>query len=427
MVKEMISVNVLKPKAALNYWSSKVPVTKKDFDKLSDEAKRRAFTVSGLSRLDQVTAVQTAITKCLDDGGTLADFKKQIPDIIKAQGWTGKSAHRIDNIFRTNLQSAYMAGRYEQMSKTTKLRPYWMLVAVHDKRTRTTHIAVDGLIFPHDHPFWNTWFPPNGFACRCTVITLSERQVKARGLKVETDMPDRLLVVDPATGMETFVTPIPDKGWSQNVGKDWLAGLEPSEVDGQVKTLGDKAICRGGQFAKDDPCKPPLKDIDHKHLLSASGKDILPKGLKDEEYVKAFLKEFGLKGLNCSKVISLPGTKVPIVINKGFFIDKRTGLWKVQNSEREQFVKLLARTIQNPFEIWSVPVEISGKKLPALRFIRLFKDKTGKKIGGFVAFNLINGRRWQAATAFTPKVNNEVNMLKYLERQRAGILIYREP
>ena len=35
----------------------------------------------------------------------------------------------------------------------------------------------------------SSWFPPNGFRCRCTVKTLSKRQVEARGLKVEQSAP----------------------------------------------------------------------------------------------------------------------------------------------------------------------------------------------------------------------------------------------
>ncbi|CAH8721330.1 hypothetical protein HTL2_006310 [Paenibacillus melissococcoides] len=46
-----------------------------------------------------------------------------------------------------------------------------------------------GRVFRADDPIWNTWYPPNGFRCRCTVRTLSERQVRERGLKVETTPP----------------------------------------------------------------------------------------------------------------------------------------------------------------------------------------------------------------------------------------------
>lgn len=221
----MISIDALKPAAALKFWSSKVPVTKKEFEALCEKAKTRAFTVSGISRQDQVTAIQRAIQKILDEGGTLDDFKDQISEIIELQGWTGKKAHRITNIFRTNMQSAYMAGRYEQLQKTTKLRPYWRYLAVGDKRTRPSHMALDGKVYPADHPFWDSYYPPNGFQCRCTVQSLSDRQVKKNGYKVESEFPGTTMVRMP-DGSEVNANPMPDKGWSNNVGKDWLAGLK---------------------------------------------------------------------------------------------------------------------------------------------------------------------------------------------------------
>ena len=70
-----------------------------------------------------------------------------------------------------------------------RLRPYWQYDAVNDSHTRPSHLAMDGRVFPADSPVWDTWYPPNGFRCRCTVTTLSARQVKERGLKVETEAP----------------------------------------------------------------------------------------------------------------------------------------------------------------------------------------------------------------------------------------------
>lgn len=64
-----------------------------------------------------------------------------------------------------------------------------MYDAVNDSHTRPSHLAMDGKVFPADSPIWDTWFPPNGFRCRCTVRTLSKRQVEQRGLKVETSFP----------------------------------------------------------------------------------------------------------------------------------------------------------------------------------------------------------------------------------------------
>lgn len=53
----------------------------------------------------------------------------------------------------------------------------------------TSHLEMGGRVYPADSPVWDVWFPPNGFKCRCTVKTLSKRQVEQRGLKVETTFP----------------------------------------------------------------------------------------------------------------------------------------------------------------------------------------------------------------------------------------------
>lgn len=39
-----------------------------------------------------------------------------------------------------------------------------------------------GKIFRFDDPFWTTFYPPNGFNCRCTVRSFSERDLQRRGL-----------------------------------------------------------------------------------------------------------------------------------------------------------------------------------------------------------------------------------------------------
>jgi len=313
------------------------------------------------------------------------------------------------------------------MKRVAKSRPYWMLVAVHDRRTRQTHLAVDGLVYPHDHPFWQTWYPPNGFACRCVVVTLSERQVKARGLTVQTDMPDTIRVVDPTTGIESFVTPIPDKGWATNVGEDWLSGLTPSEMADDLTDLPNRPLCRTGNHAAGPICKPPLQTLDPRHVKRIGKDDILPKGLKDEEYVRAFLNEFGVNNLHQSIVHKLAGS-VPVVISKNFFIrDKVKGVrWKVKKEGREQYVKLLAKTILDPFEVWETTVNIKGRVRPCLNVLRLFANTNGK-IGGYGVFHLIGGRQWLAATTFTPKLGMpEKALLKYLEGKRNGRLLFRE-
>jgi SPP1 gp7 family putative phage head morphogenesis protein len=423
-----VTIEPLAPAEAINYWKGKAPVSTADFERMDTAARSRAFAVSGLAKMDQVGSMHAAIGKAIENGETLADFKGRIGDIIDQQGWTGKKAWRVENIFRTNVQSAYMAGRYQQMKRVAKSRPYWMLVAVRDRRTRQTHLAVDGLVYPYDHPFWQTWYPPNGFACRCVVVTLSERQVKSRGLKVQTEIPDTIRVIDPETGMESFVTPIPDKGWATNVGEDWMSGLAPSELDSEPVNVSAKALCRSGDHAAGPVCRPPLTEIDRRHIVEIDEKhDLLSKNLSKEEHVLAFLKEFGLRSLSDSKLHTVQGG-YPVVINQWLFKDKSTGEFKRTWSDKGPYMKLLARTIQNPYEVWWQPVEIGKNRrtVYALRMIRMFAQSEKKDIGGYCSFSLL-GRHWHGATTFMPKAGrSEKAILEYLERQRGGILVYRE-
>jgi len=213
---------------AIRYWRGKVPLTADKFYALAMDQRAKAFTVSGVTRMDMIEEVKAAVDAALKSGITLADFKKAIADIIEAQGWKDR---RVDTIFRSNMQSAYNAGRYKQQTDpdVLKQRPYWQYVAVMDERTRPEHAALDGKVFPADDPFWGTWYPPNGFNCRCTVRTLSESEMDELGLKSETADPTGRLFepVDPETGVK--MPPrllVPDPGWSINQAKQaWVPDL----------------------------------------------------------------------------------------------------------------------------------------------------------------------------------------------------------
>ena len=411
------------------FWKGKVPMDKAEFDRLSRDAKARAFAVAGLARGDQLAAVHDALYQAVANGESLGDFKKRIREVIEAEGWTGNNSRRVENIYRTNVQSAFQAGRFAQMQRTAAARPYWRYVAVGDKRTRPTHLALNGKVFRHDDPFWDTWYPPNGFMCRCTVATLSERQLKARGLAVETGTPDLVEPVDPATGRTLPARQLlPDKGFAGNQAKDWLSGLTPEELDREPKLLRAAVLCRRGEFA-DTSCKVPLANLDPRHIHQVSGQDLLAKGLKPEDYAAAFLKEFGL-GLDESKVVAIPGG-LPIVIGRELFTNRATGEFKGAWTNQGPYLRLLARAIKSPFEIWWTPVEVIRPDKPtqtsfALRLLRLFREPEAQEIAGYASFTQL-GRDWYGTTAFAPGSNQaRRTMLKSLERQRCGVLVYRE-
>ena len=150
-----------------------------------------AFTVSGYTKAQLLKKFYDELLSALEEGGTLQEFRANMDSFLESEGYEGPEAQQADLIFRTNIQTAYNAGHYRRMSEPAvkALRPYWQYDAVHDTRTRPSHLEMDGRVFPADSPVWDVWFPPNGFKCRCTVKTLSKRQVEQRGLTVETEFP----------------------------------------------------------------------------------------------------------------------------------------------------------------------------------------------------------------------------------------------
>ncbi|GAB7082294.1 phage minor head protein [Megalodesulfovibrio paquesii] len=425
---------------ALDFWQQKIQLSPTEFYRLAEAQRVRAFTVSGLARADMLQQVHQGMEAAIRDGITLEQFKKSLANVWEESGWIGEKAWRMDNIFRTNLQTAYNVGRYRQMAEVAEERPYWQYSAVNDSRTRPTHRALHGKVYRHDSPFWDTWYPPNGFRCRCKVKTLSAEDVRARGLAVEEYLKDDL-IEPPALIVEHGPMPArplrPDAGFVGNPGKEAWSGLAPEPIDeADVRLRPTAMVCpnlRGANFAEkssllaQQACGLPLADIPARYVHAVSPQDLLPTGQPAEFYARAFMAEFGL-GLHDAKVLNIPGTSLPLVITKNALLDKRKEPFRLKTLKRDRapYMKLLARTILDPFEVWQAPVEVTGRGMEALHFLRLYQDERGD-IGGFAAFSLFNHRQWTGSTVFAPAVGGEGEaILEAMEARRQGLLIYRQ-
>lgn len=170
---------------ALRYAHNKKIVLPDDFYSMDLKTRQMATTVSFLSSLEQIETVIKAVNKSIADGGTFKDFQKLIEEseIILPK-------HYLDNVFRTNIQSAYGHGRWQQQQRNKAKRPYLMYSAINDSRVRPSHLALDRIVLPIDHPFWLTHYPPLGYRCRCTVIALTEKQALKYGITPEDQLPE---------------------------------------------------------------------------------------------------------------------------------------------------------------------------------------------------------------------------------------------
>jgi SPP1 gp7 family putative phage head morphogenesis protein len=186
-------------------------------------ARQQAFSIAGITSLDTLQAVKDSLDKVITEGGTFGAWKKQMLE----SGTLNLPKHRLDNIYRTNLQGSYMAARWDRILLTQATRPYIMYDAINDSRVRPAHLALDGIIRRVDDPFWITHSPPNGYRCRCSIRSLSEHQAKARSA------PGKGLN-NPAL-LEDGTPALPDKGWDYNP-SDRLAGVNKALADKRTKS-----------------------------------------------------------------------------------------------------------------------------------------------------------------------------------------------
>lgn len=148
------------------------------YGRLQGYARAKAFSVAGLTSADQIEQVLGSLVKAMREGDHFSDWQKKVRDGDVPLTFP---RHRLENIFRTNLQAAYGRGRVEQQERTKDRYPFLMYDAVNDSRTRPNHKALDGYIAPYNDPFWKTHTPPLGYQCRCTLVSLTKAQAQARG------------------------------------------------------------------------------------------------------------------------------------------------------------------------------------------------------------------------------------------------------
>jgi SPP1 gp7 family putative phage head morphogenesis protein len=202
---DLIAAFRMEPEKAVAFLRGKGYVISESWTDVWQKAHSRAFTVANVATMDVLEDIRKAVDDALAKGETVEQFKDKLTPTLQAKGWWGKaidketgeilktypnstqpvqygSPRRLETIYQTNLQSAYMAGRYEGMKAAVVTHPYWQYVAILDSRTRPAHRSLAGMVFRHDDAIWDAIYPPNGFRCRCRVRPLSDYAMQDESL-----------------------------------------------------------------------------------------------------------------------------------------------------------------------------------------------------------------------------------------------------
>ena len=249
----------LAPVEAIRFLRAKGMAISWDWHDVWREEHAKAFTVAKVLNADLLQDIRDAVDKSIADGITFQQFKKELTPKLKAANWWGNyempdantgetkiiqlgSVDRLKTIYEQNMQTAYQAGHYARLTEVTDTLPYWQYVSVLDGKTTARCRGLNGLVFAHDDPVWDTIYPPNHWKCRAIVRALSRGQMRDDTLSV-TSADEITHEVKVGTGDVAHTVTVkgikfagteyfPDAGFDYNPGKEsWNPDLSKYAPD----------------------------------------------------------------------------------------------------------------------------------------------------------------------------------------------------
>lgn len=252
-----------------------------------------SFAVAKAMQVDVLEEIQGALKKAMDEGVPYEQFAKELKPRLQKMGWWGVSEQadpltgevkkvrlgsprRLKTIYRANMRSARAAGQWDRIQRTKRALPYLVYLLGPSERHRPHHQAKEGLVLPVDDPFWQSWYPPNGWGCKCHVRQITRREAEARGISESPEIPMRQ-VINPRTGEVKEIPSGIDMGWEMNPGQ--YRQKRMAEFLAEKLDAADPAIARAA--ARDMATSWRLRRIHEGTATGSVPVAMLPQDLAD--------------------------------------------------------------------------------------------------------------------------------------------------
>jgi SPP1 gp7 family putative phage head morphogenesis protein len=105
-------------------------------------------------------------------GLTWQEFADWVQSEEAALGLSPTDDSYLRMAYRTNINTAYSSGHYDQVEAFAQERPYWQYLTAGDGRVRPEHAALDGAVFKFGDADTDRFMPPIDFNCRCDWVSL---------------------------------------------------------------------------------------------------------------------------------------------------------------------------------------------------------------------------------------------------------------
>ncbi len=162
---------------------------------MSDIMRRRLersnYIFSGFKTFHELNE---AFPSLLDSDGNRKPFEQFYNDVLKIDSTYNKNY--LQSEYNFIQSSAEMAAKWEQFSEDGD-RYYLQYRTAGDDKVRPEHAALNRVTLPIDDKFWEEYFPPNGWNCRCTVVQVRKSK------QPPTPHDEAMALGEEATGKDT--------------------------------------------------------------------------------------------------------------------------------------------------------------------------------------------------------------------------------
>lgn len=86
--------------------------------------------------------------------------------------------HWLEAEFDAATRGAQAAAEWERVWNEREIFPLLRYNTMLDNSVRPTHQVLEGVTLPVEDPFWKTYYPPNGWRCRCYVSQLESGELR---------------------------------------------------------------------------------------------------------------------------------------------------------------------------------------------------------------------------------------------------------
>lgn len=256
-------------------------------DLMRQRLTRSNYIFSGLKTFHELNE---AFPSLLDENGNKKTFERFLNDVRKIDETYNSNYLRAEYNFVQ--ASAEMAAKWEKFMEDGD-HYYLQYRTQHDDKVRPEHASLDRKTLPPSDSFWESYYPPNGWNCRCTVVQVLKRKYEptphdeAMSLGEEALQTDKKGIFRFNSGKEQKT--VPDYN-PYTIKRCRDCDIAKGKLDLDRKPVADNELCAACRLVH--KCANSYTDSGKTNLSVEDRDAILAKPL-DEQY---FTKYIGIKG-----------------------------------------------------------------------------------------------------------------------------------